>query len=73
MLMSQAVHVSAVPSSSSFSYLYAVRRRPRVFVTLSQPGLEVPERKLLGMLLTLLESTLTKSSQVLILKDLRIC
>jgi hypothetical protein len=73
MLMSQAVHYREVSAPSSSSCLYPVRRRPRVATMPSQPALKVSERKPLGMPLTLLESTLTKSSQVLILKDLQVC
>jgi glucosylceramidase len=58
MLMSRAVHYRAASAPSSSSCLYPVRRRPQVATMPSQHAPEVPRRKPLGMLLTLLKSTL---------------
>src|SRR6266851_891151 len=57
MLMLQAVHLRAVSSPSSHPYLYSVHRLPQV-VPASRPSPEVMSRKPLGILLTLLKSTL---------------
>src|SRR5260370_9744401 len=57
MLMSQTVHLRAVSSPSSHPYLYPVQRLLQV-VPASRPSPEVMSRKPLGILLTLLKSTL---------------
>ena len=59
MLMSQTVHLRAVSSSFSDPYLYRLHGLPQV-PTSTQPSPEVTLRKPLGVLLTLLESTLTR-------------
>src|SRR5713226_501750 len=58
MLMGQAVHYRATSSPSSSSCLYPVHRLAHVAPTSSRPSRQVMSRKPLGILLTLLESTL---------------
>src|SRR5713101_7634316 len=60
MLMSQTVHLRAASSSFSHLHLYRVPRRPQV-PTSARPSPEITLRKPLVVLLTLLESTLTKN------------
>ena len=57
--MSQTVHLRAASSSFSHPHLYRVPRRPQVPAS-ARPSPEVTLRKPLGVLLTLLESTLAR-------------
>src|SRR5258708_33280494 len=59
MLMSQTVHLRAASSSPSHPHRYRVPRRPQVPAS-ARPSPEVTLRKPLGVLLTLLESTLAR-------------
>src|SRR5216683_7820505 len=58
MLMSEAVHPRAVSFPSLHPYLYSVRRLPQAVPASCRPSPEVISRKPLGVLLTLLKSTL---------------
>src|SRR5260370_25624039 len=60
MLMSQATHLRAVSSPSSHPYLYPVQRLLQVLPTSSQPSPRVISSKPVGILLTLLNATLTR-------------
>src|SRR5438128_2243859 len=62
MSMSQTVHLRAASSSFSHPYLERVHRLPQV-PTPARPSPEVISRKPLGILLTLLKSTLAKVYQ----------
>ena len=58
MLMSEAVHPRAVSFPSLHPYLYSVRRLTQALPASCRPSPEVISRKPLGVLLTLLKSTL---------------
>src|SRR5258708_37610463 len=58
MLMSEAVHPRAVSFPSLPPYLYSVRRLTQALPASCRPSPEVISRKPLGVLLTLLKSTL---------------
>src|SRR5712692_2407235 len=58
--MLQAVHLRALSFPFSHPYLYPFRRRPQVVPTSSQPSPKAVSRKPLGILLTLLNATLTR-------------
>ena len=60
MLMLQAVRLCAVSSPSSHPYLYPVQPLPQVVPTSSRPSLKAISRKRVGILLTLLNATLTR-------------
>src|SRR5260370_40735359 len=60
MLMSQTVHLRAVSSPSSHPYLYPVQRLLQVVPTSSRPSPRVISSKPVGILLTLLNATLTR-------------
>src|SRR5713101_7593890 len=60
MLMLQVVHLRAVSSPLSHPYLYPVHRLPQVVPASSLPSPSATSRKPLGILLTLLNATLTR-------------
>ena len=61
MLMLQAVQLRAVSSHFSHPYLYPVRFLPQAVPTSSRPSPEAISRKPIGILLTLLNATLTRA------------